>query len=301
LFSALAGALFAPDALAWGLQTHVFLAQWALAAVPLADPQVRAAVLRLPRLVLAGACLPDLALAGRMLGLTAFRRSHQWSTLRRLAAACWDEERAIAVGYASHLLADVVAHNAFVPEHERRILNVPHVTHALCEWAMDEHLNPGLCVQPGELLLSEAPTLAQAAGRTFGCPERVALRALRFLGRAERTLRSSRLPRLCRRGMRALYADLAPRFDAYIGDAAGLVRRIDALLQGAEPRWQPEPEPGQQAYGPRRSWRRGGDRVAAELAAVLAAAAQFGAGQATANEAAAISAPRAAPASTSLG
>lgn len=59
---------FAPDALAWGLQTHVFLAQWMLAALPLADPQFRAAALRLPRLVLAGACLPDLALAGRMLG-----------------------------------------------------------------------------------------------------------------------------------------------------------------------------------------------------------------------------------------
>ena len=238
--------LFAPDVHAWGLQTHVFLAQWALAAVPLGDPQVRAAVRRLPRLVLAGACLPDLALAGRMLGLSAFRRAHQWSTLRRLAAASRDEERAIAVGYASHLLADVVAHNTFVPEHERRILNVPHVTHALCEWAMDEHLNPGLREQPGELLASEASTLAQAAARTFGCPERLALRALRFLGRAERTLRTSRLPRLCRRAMRTLYADIAPRFDAYVGDAEALVRRIDALLEGAEPRWQPEPDPGQE-------------------------------------------------------
>ena len=54
---------FAPDAAAWGLQTHVFLAQWLLAAAPFADPQLRAAVLRLPRLVLAGACLPDLSLA----------------------------------------------------------------------------------------------------------------------------------------------------------------------------------------------------------------------------------------------
>src|ERR671923_2562635 len=93
---------FAPDAQAWGLQTHVFVAQWALAALPLADAGIRAAVLRMPRLVLAGACLPDLALAGRMLGLTEFRRAHQWSTLRRLAAAPGAETRAIAVGYASH-------------------------------------------------------------------------------------------------------------------------------------------------------------------------------------------------------
>jgi glycosyltransferase involved in cell wall biosynthesis len=46
---------------------------------------------------------------------------------------------------------------------------------------------------------------------------------------------------------------------------------------------------------------RGWDRAAAELEAVLAAAAHVGAGQATVNEAAAISAPSAAPASTSLG
>jgi hypothetical protein len=69
---------FSGDALAWGLQTHVFFAQHALLlAAGLADPDLRRAALRLPRLVLAGACLPDLALAGRVLGIAAFRRSHQ--------------------------------------------------------------------------------------------------------------------------------------------------------------------------------------------------------------------------------
>jgi hypothetical protein len=266
---ALAAALFAPDALAWGLQTHVFLAQWALAAAPLADPQIRAAALRLPRLVLAGACLPDLALAGRALGLAAFRRAHQWSTLARLAAACWDEERAIAVGYASHLLADVVAHNRFVPEHERRIVDVPHVTHALCEWAMDEHLKLGLEEQPAALLLSETKTLAEAAARTFRCPEALAGRALRFLAYSEKTLRASRLPRLCRRSMNLVHGNAAAHFDGYMNEARCLVRQIDAVLNGTEPRWQPEP------------WE---DK-----------------NQAIRNEAPAMSAPSAPPAITSLG
>jgi Zinc dependent phospholipase C len=239
---AAAAALFAPDALAWGLQTHVFLAQWALAAAPLADPQVRAAALRLPRLVLAGACLPDLALAGGVLGLAAFQRAHQWSTLRRLAAACWDEERAIAVGYASHLLADVVAHNRFVPEHEKRIADVPHVTHALCEWAMDEHVKLQLEEQPAALLLSETRTLAEAAARTFRCPEPLARRAILFLGRAERSLRLSRLPGLCRYTLRVLDRDMTRRFDAYLRDASRMVRQIDAVLSGTEPRCQPEPD-----------------------------------------------------------
>ena len=130
-FLALPLLLAAGDALAWGLQTHVYFAQHLLFALPLLDPAVRRAALRLPRLVLAGACLPDLALAGAALGTPRFRRTHQWASLRRLAAAVSDEERAVALGYASHLVADVVAHNRFVPEHERRVADVRHVTHAL--------------------------------------------------------------------------------------------------------------------------------------------------------------------------
>lgn len=238
----LAAALFAPDALAWGLQTHVFLAQWALAVVPLADPQIRSAALRLPRLVLAGACLPDLAVAGRLLGMPAFRAAHRWSTLRRLAATCWDEERAIAVGYASHLLADVVAHNRFVPEHERQLLDLPHVTHALCEWAMDEHALPALAHQPASLLAGDLATLAQAAARTFQCRESLAGHAIRFLARAEESLRASGLPRLCRRALQCLQGDRTTHFSAYLNEAAGMLRHLESVLQGAEPRWQPEPD-----------------------------------------------------------
>ena len=235
--------LFAPDALAWGLQTHVFLAQWALAAVPLADPRIRAAALRFPRLVLAGACLPDLALIGRCLQLREFRISHRWSTFKRLARECdSDEERAIAIGYASHLLADVVAHNRFVPEHERRIVDVPHVTHAICEWAMDEHLKPGIQEAPGSLLLSERRVLVPVAARTFECREALAHRAIGCLARADQLLRASPLPRLCRRAVELFDLEVVARFDAYMGDASAMVRRMDAVLRGEPPRWDPEPE-----------------------------------------------------------
>lgn len=261
----LAAAFFAPDALAWGLQTHVLFAQWALAAVPLADPQIRAAALRLPLLVLAGACLPDIALAGRLLGMPAFRAAHRWSTLRRLAATCWDEERAIAVGYASHLLADVVAHNRFVPEYERQLLDLPHVTHALCEWAMDEHALPALAHQPADLLAGDLATLAQAAARTFQCHESLAGRAIRFLACAEGSLRASRLPRLCRRALRGLEGDRTAHFSAYLDEACAMLRHLEPVLRGAEPRWQPEPD------------------------------------QAIRNDASAIAVPSAAPAMTSLG
>ena len=210
----------------------------------------------------APAC-PTSRLAGRLLGIGAFRRAHQWSTLRRLGNACWDEERALAVGYATHLLADVVAHNRFVPEHERRIVDIPHATHALCEWAMDEHVRPALEVEPAAVLAAEISTLAEAAARTFRCRESVARRAILFLARAERTLRATPLPRLCLRSVRALGTQAC--FDAYLNEAKGLIRQIDAVLLGTVPRWQPEPD------------------------------------HATWKEAAAISAPSAPPAITSLG
>jgi hypothetical protein len=189
---------FAGDAFAWGLQTHIFYAQYVLLAVPFADPDFRRAAARLPRLVLAGACLPDLSLAGRVLGTPAFRRAHQWATLRRFSAACCDEERAVAIGYASHLAADVIAHHRFVPEHERRIADIPHVTHALCEWAMDEHVKHSVGAEPGDVLVELAPTLA---ARGFRCSEALAGKAIGLLARGERFLRASPLPRLSRRAL----------------------------------------------------------------------------------------------------
>jgi hypothetical protein len=237
----LGASLFSPDAAAWGLQTHVFIAQWALVAVPLGDAQLRSAVLRFPWLVLAGGCLPDLALAGRMLGEGVFRTAHQWRTLRRLATTCWDEERALALGYASHLLADVIAHNQFVPEHERRVAQIPHVTHALCEWAMDAHVARRIHAEPTALIAENVTTLSQAAARTFGCGERLARRAMLGLARADRALRLSATPVVCAAALRVLHGERSAYFDGYLRQACAWVRRAESVLLGVEPLLDPEP------------------------------------------------------------
>lgn len=231
----------APDALAWGLQTHVFFAQYALLAAPLLDPQLRRAVLRFPRLVLAGACLPDLSLAGAVLGTPAFRRTHEWPALRRLAAATCDEERAAALGYASHLVADVVAHNRFVPEYEGRVAPVAHVTHALAEWAMDHHLGRWICVPADDVLHSEREALAGIVARRWHCDEALARRALRWLASANRMLRASRLSRASARALRWFDRRMALRFEAYVRDTAALVAQAAPLLDGAQPPGEPEP------------------------------------------------------------
>lgn len=238
LLLALPLALFSSDALAWGLETHLFFAQWVLAALPLADAELRAAALRLPRLVLAGACLPDLALAGKMLGTPAFRRAHSWATLRRIGAApANDAGRALGIGYASHLLADIVAHNVFVPEHERRIARVPHVTHAIAEFAMDQHIRGALSTSPTVALTEDRAVLIDFATRVFPCEPALAERAIGLLARADGALRSSALPRLCRRILDAYYRDAGYRFERYLDAVKMRLRDLEPALAGEFTDW----------------------------------------------------------------
>jgi hypothetical protein len=231
--------LFAPDALAWGLQTHVFFAQCALALLPFGDSQLRAAALRFPRLVLAGACLPDLALTGGLIGTPAFRCAHRWSTLRRLAAMPRDDaDQALALGYASHLVTDVIAHNFFVPEHEARIGRVRHAVHALAEWAMDDYLRPRVRANPRELLCADHVLIAQFASRAFRCEEALAGRAVRLLGRADGALRSSIVPGLCRRIVGVIDRRIGPRFDAYVERATSMLSGIESAMSGGIRDWE---------------------------------------------------------------
>ena len=237
---------FAPDALAWGLQTHLFFAHYALLAVPFLDPELRRAAARLPGLVLAGACLPDLALAGRALGTPVFRRAHRWSTLRRLAAAPRDDaDRALALGYASHLVSDVIAHNLFVPEHEARLVNVSHVTHAICEWAMDDHVQREFAMRPREVLSLHHEEAATFAARSFRCEERTARRALRLLERADAVLRATPVPRLCRNLLSVFQKGVEQRFDTYIRRTTSTLRALEPALAGRFVDWESSDPEGQ--------------------------------------------------------
>ena len=241
-------ALFPGDALAWGLQTHVYFAHWLVLALPFADPELRRVVRRLPRLVLAGACLPDLALAGKVLGTPAFRRSHSWAMLRRVAAAPRDDaELALAVGYASHLVSDVVAHNAFVPEHEARIARVPHVTHAIAEFAMDQHLGPGTRPGAGELL--RQPAIAEFVARGFRCPAPLAARAACMLAGADRALRASPLPRMCGRIVARYYRDPGYRFDRYSETVKTRLIQVESALGGRFTDWRDSDPEGRACDG----------------------------------------------------
>ncbi len=234
---------FSVDAWAWGLQTHGFFAQSLLWLVPLADPRLRRAAGKLPQLVLAGATLPDLVLtgAGR---IPALATSHEWETAARLLAeAGSDEERALALGFSSHLLTDIIAHNHFVPAHEMVWFDVPLLTHVASEWAMDHQIRGHLFVEPAILLAREQNTMETYVAQSFACSIGEARSTLRGLARAERWLRRSGLPALAYSVGRMADRRLDRRFRHYLAHTLRQLPQINRLAAGEQPRWGANPCP----------------------------------------------------------
>ncbi|MFN3543323.1 MAG: zinc dependent phospholipase C family protein [Thiobacillus sp.] len=235
--------LFAGDALAWGLATHVYFAQWLAWAVPLADPALRRAVRRFPQRVMAGACLPDLALVGATARTRAFDGTHRWDTAHALLERAQDDEaRACAVGAISHLWVDIIAHNHFVPAHEHLWWNVPMLTHAAAEWAMDRHVARHV-FQPPAALLRGDDWLVGYVAEQFNCTPAASHRAIRQLAGAETVLRHSRLANVLHAVGRVLDRRLAARFDYYIQEVTQRLPQINRVLAGEAPAWLPDCPP----------------------------------------------------------
>jgi len=234
--------LYSSDALAWGLYTHVYFAQQLVWAIPLADTRFRRAVCAFPVWVIAGACLPDLSLTGPHVGTQDFKQTHQWDTARRLLeqASC-DEERAIALGFASHLLVDIIAHNHFVPAHEKLWLNIPVLTHASSEWAMDAHLKDYVFNSPANLLRQNREALADFASEHFCCDPVKTRRAIILLAQGDAVLRVSRLAEGLYRTGKLLDRNLKRRFNYYLRETSRRLVQINRVIEGCNPIWHPEP------------------------------------------------------------
>jgi len=234
--------LWSADANAWGLYTHVYFAQMLLWAVPLTDARYRRAIKSFPRLVLAGACLPDLALFSENKWGKPFSTTHQWQRARKLLDnAKSDEEYAISLGFVSHLLVDIIAHNHFVPAHEKMWGNIPVLTHAACEWAMDMHIRKQLFAEPGDLMRAHHAELAEYVAQHFDCSPSLAGRGVSVLAGAENLLRTSRLSHLCYQGARILDTGMQRRFNYYLTETGARLTHIDRILLGEEPVWDANP------------------------------------------------------------
>lgn len=228
--------LYSLDANAWGLYTHVFFAQSLLLASPLLDKHFRIAIKRFPELVMAGACLPDLAIVSKK-----FKSAHQWHKAEFLInSASTDEETAIAIGYASHLYVDVIAHNHFVPAHEALWEHESILTHIASEWAMDVHIQKHLLKTPGQLLSKYAHIMSHFIAPCFEHSQQSVRIKLIKLAYADRLLRSIKLPLVIHQCIQFNNREKRKHFDYYIGKTQHALHDFYKVLNGHHPDWQPE-------------------------------------------------------------
>lgn len=140
ILSASAWAALAPAHLfAWGPGTHIAIGEAVLGSLHLL-PLGMQAILRAHRAAfLYGSVAADISFAKRFAAVG--RHSHHWHVGEEIRAAA-DSERltAVALGYLSHLAADTIAHNLFVPR-QLLVSRTSHtVGHTYWEHRMDAHL-----------------------------------------------------------------------------------------------------------------------------------------------------------------
>ncbi|PKO25464.1 MAG: hypothetical protein CVU35_03950 [Betaproteobacteria bacterium HGW-Betaproteobacteria-8] len=228
--------LFSADTYAWGLVTHLYFAQSLLWAMPLLDPRLQQAIRKFPELVMAGACLPDLAIVS-----SEFRHTHLWENAHQLLlSAKNDEETAIAIGYASHLYVDVIAHNHFVPAHEAMWIENSMLTHIASEWAMDAHLSPLIQQTPGQLLSSHHSLLKEFIAPNFRCSLARTSRALNKLAFWDSMLRRFKIPACIYHGSRLADRRVSKHFIYYIATTQRAMADIGTVLEGNRPAWEAE-------------------------------------------------------------
>ena len=228
--------LYSIDANAWGLVTHLYFAQSLLWAMPLLDPRLQNAIKRFPELVMAGACLPDLAIVSHR-----FRHTHLWENAQQLMlSAKTDEETAIAIGYVSHLYVDVIAHNHFVPAHEAKWFKNTVLTHITSEWAMDAHLAPIMKTSPRYLLTAHQTAISKFISIQFRCSETATNIALKRLAFWDGVLRFVKLPHVIYKTVSLLDSRVFKHFVYYVAKTQVAVRDIGIVLNGDRPLLEPE-------------------------------------------------------------
>ncbi|HUT56048.1 MAG TPA: zinc dependent phospholipase C family protein [bacterium] len=129
---------FATPALAWGPGAHIDASRFLLEHLVLIAPFIRKLISSHPSAFTYGSIVPDMVLGKRY--MRPERNNHRWDIgFNILYAAQNPRQQAFALGYLSHLAADTVAHNHFVPDRilgnfDRRRRG--HVTHELLFDAM---------------------------------------------------------------------------------------------------------------------------------------------------------------------
>ena len=107
--------VFAAPARAWGPGTHVETSQFILEHLVLLAPAIRKLLKAHPFAFIYGSVCPDMVLGKRF--MRPERNNHRWEVgFSILEGAESPRQQSFAFGYLSHLAADTIAHNLYVPD-----------------------------------------------------------------------------------------------------------------------------------------------------------------------------------------
>lgn len=145
-------ALFPADAHAWTHGTHVFLSDTILANLKLLPAGVADLIGAFPHDFLYGSIAPDTSIAKRY--VPKGRHSHFWDVGQETVDfAQSDQLRAFGLGYLTHLAADTVAHNFFVPRQLLLTTSSRTMGHQYWELRVETHLTDRFARRARDLIL----------------------------------------------------------------------------------------------------------------------------------------------------
>lgn len=147
---------------AFGPATHIFLGNQLLNALALLPPAIAALIRAHPQSFLYGSVAADISFGKKY--VPAGRHCHFWHVGEEiLAGAQNDRLRAVGYGYLSHLAADTIAHNFFVPRQLLLTSSTKALGHGYWEHRMDAALGEQFSTIAREIVMdydhSEADSL----------------------------------------------------------------------------------------------------------------------------------------------
>lgn len=139
-------------AMAWTPGTHIFLGETILANLELLPSHVATLLQAFPYDFLYGTIAPDTSIAKKY--VPAGRHSHFWNVGRETVdQAPNDALRAFGLGYLSHLAADTIAHNFFVPRQLVVTTSTRSMGHTYWETRVETHLGEQYSRKAKEIIL----------------------------------------------------------------------------------------------------------------------------------------------------
>jgi hypothetical protein len=132
-------ALFPDPAWAWGPGTHAYLSVQLLESLHLLPQAIRGILAAHPYDFVYGSLAADISLAKKY--VPEGRHCHHWHVGEEIHhSADTDRLRAVGLGYLTHLAADTIAHNWFVPRQLLLTSSSKGLGHSYWEARMDMHL-----------------------------------------------------------------------------------------------------------------------------------------------------------------